>query len=148
MVRTRTTGSTRSQHLPSQSLERRRRALVATVATIVVATAAAVRTISYKRYFPEEYHTSKLSGSEWMDELLNGHSDRLFHNCGMRQHVFHKLKAELQKSGGLKPRRHVDVDEMLGTFLYQAVTNLSVRRVAERFQRSLETVSRSVLVFF
>ncbi|THU78453.1 hypothetical protein K435DRAFT_594715, partial [Dendrothele bispora CBS 962.96] len=74
-------------------------------------------------------------------EMQRGHPDRMKHNLGVHGHVFKKLKKELQEVGSLRPRRHVDTNEILATFLYQATTNLSVRKIAERFQRSFETVS-------
>jgi hypothetical protein len=37
----------------------------------------------------------------------------------------------------------MDIIEQLGIFLYAVVTNLSIRKLAERFQRSTETVQRT-----
>ncbi|KAJ3720642.1 hypothetical protein C8R42DRAFT_94803 [Lentinula raphanica] len=117
---------------------RRRCALIAAVITTVTAVAG-VHSLMYKQLNPEPYHTSSLTGAQWVAELEQGHSERMLHNLGVPQHVFRKLKRELQKEGGLKGRRFVDIEEMLATFLFQSVTNLSVRKVAERFQRSFET---------
>ncbi|THU89592.1 hypothetical protein K435DRAFT_593291, partial [Dendrothele bispora CBS 962.96] len=69
-------------------------------------------------YNPVPYHTSKLTGAEWVKELQDGHQDRMKNNLGIRRHVFRKLKAELQEEGELKPRRHVGTDEMIATFLF------------------------------
>ena len=56
--------------------------------------------------------------------------------------VFSKLKQELVLKGGLSPSRWVDTSEMLAIFLYQVVTNSAIRKAAERFQRSNETISK------
>ncbi|KAE9390709.1 hypothetical protein BT96DRAFT_779705, partial [Gymnopus androsaceus JB14] len=69
-------------------------------------------------YNPEPYHTSALTGAEWVKELKNGHSERMRHNLGVNRYVFAKLCLELRREGGLQPRRHVDVEEMVATFLY------------------------------
>ncbi|THV03776.1 hypothetical protein K435DRAFT_565986, partial [Dendrothele bispora CBS 962.96] len=73
---------------------------------------------SWKRYHPEPYHTSILTGAGWVKELCDGHSDRIKENLGLRRHVFFQLVKVLQQEGGLKPRRHVDIDEIVATFLY------------------------------
>lgn len=104
---------------------RRRCALIAAVIATVAAVAGA-HSYTYKRFNPEPYHTSSLSGADWVKELENGHSDRMLHNLGVRVHVFKKLINELQREGNLQPRRHVTVDEMVATFLFQSSTNLSV----------------------
>ncbi|THU89005.1 hypothetical protein K435DRAFT_617799, partial [Dendrothele bispora CBS 962.96] len=69
-------------------------------------------------YFPDPYHDSVLTGAEWVKELHQGHSDRMKNNLGVHCHVFRRLKKELQTVGSLKPRRHVDTDEIVATFLY------------------------------
>ena len=65
-------------------------------------------------------------------------------SLGTRPSVFLSLESELIRLGGLQPSRWVDTTEKLAIFLYQAATNNSVRKVAERFQRSNETISRCV----
>jgi hypothetical protein len=74
--------------------------------------------------------------------MIDGHPDRLMDNTGVWKHVFKRLKKELVQKGGLMARRHVGITEQIGTFLYQLVTNLSVWKMAERFQRSNETISK------
>ncbi|KAL1697830.1 hypothetical protein EV121DRAFT_219045 [Schizophyllum commune] len=91
--------------------------------------------------FPEDYHTSALSGRAWVQELLDGHRDRMHDSLVVRPYAFRKLESELVRLGGLRRSRWVDVTEKVAIFLYQAATNNSIRKVAERFQRSNETIS-------
>ncbi len=126
---------------PTNHAERQRKALIATIIAVVAA-ASAVHAAYHGRYSPEPYHNSSLSGEQWTHKLLEGHSDQISDNLGIKAHVFHWLKTELQWNGGLKPRWHVRLDEMLATFLHQCTTNLSTQKVAEQFQHSLETISR------
>ena len=97
---------------------------------------------SWNRLNPEPYHTSVLSGQQWVQELLDGHRDRMRDSLGTPAAVFEQLEQDLIRHGGLTPRRYIGTSEQLAIFLYQAVTNCSVRQAAERFQRSNETISR------
>lgn len=134
------------RHLPLHLLhnQRRRRALSSVVILAAVTAAYAAIDNAWNRLHPEPYHTSILSGSAWLQELLNGHRDRMKDNLAVRPTVFRRLEEELVVLGGLQSRRYVDVSEQLAIFLYQAVTNNSIRKTAERFQRSNETISRQV----
>ena len=117
--------------------------VIATVTAIVtVATALAAIEETWNRLNPEPYHTSVLSGHQWVQELLEGHRDRMKNSLGTSAGVFRRLEQELVHLGGLAPRRYIDTTEQLAIFLYQAVTNCSVRQAGERFQRSNETISR------
>lgn len=63
-------------------------------------------------------------------------------NLALRPTTFRRLEKELIVRGGLRHRRHVNTTEQLAIFLYQIVTNNSIRTTGERFQRSNETISR------
>ena len=39
----------------------------------------AMQLYSSPLYWKQPYHTSKLSGEEWVNELINGHYDRIWH---------------------------------------------------------------------
>jgi hypothetical protein len=86
------------------------------------------------------YHTSMLSGVAWVDELMNGHPERIRCELGVHLHVFKKMLAVLQKIG-FQDSKGVTLREQLAIFLYTCVTGLSTRHVGERFQRSNTTVS-------
>ncbi|EJD45179.1 transposase [Auricularia subglabra TFB-10046 SS5] len=87
-------------------------------------------------------HTSVLTGEMWVRELLAGHPARIYDNMAMRQHVFRRLSEWLAVRCDLTDTRWVTKEEQLAIFLYACVTNLSNRKLAERFQRSGDTISR------
>lgn len=137
-----------TQSCPSANTERnnstcRRHAIIATTIATVAATVAVIDA-SWNRLNPEPYHTSALSGRAWVQELLNGHRDRMKDNLALRPIVFQRLEKELIIRGGLRHRQHVDTTEQLAIFLFQIVTNNSICTTGERFQRSNETISRCI----
>jgi hypothetical protein len=89
----------------------------------------------------EPYHTSALTGEEWVVELLSGHPERIHCELGVHLHVFDALVSELRDLGHGNSR-HVSLEEQLAIFLYSCVTGLTIRHVGERFQRSNDTISR------
>ena len=87
------------------------------------------------------YHTSILSGQDWILELINGHPERMHTELGVRVHVFRRMVSALSKAG-MGPSKHVSLEEKLTIFLYASVTGLSIRHLGERFQHSNETISK------
>ncbi|KZV60826.1 hypothetical protein PENSPDRAFT_536394, partial [Peniophora sp. CONT] len=51
---------------------------------------------------PEPYHTSILSGRDWVQELLDGHRNRMKDSLGTRTRVFRVLERELISRGNLR----------------------------------------------
>jgi hypothetical protein len=98
-------------------------------------------------YDKQPYHTSILRGQDWVQELLNGHPERIRTELGLHKHVFMALLAEL-RAIGQADSRHVTLEEQLAIFLYASVTGLSVRHLGERFQRSNETISKYLFKLF
>lgn len=99
---------------------------------------------------PEPYHTSILSGRMWVDELLEGHPDRIYCELGVRKEVFRELVRVLH-AFGITDSRYVTLEEQLAIFLYMSVTGLTTRHTGERFQRSNDTISkyfRKMLIAF
>jgi hypothetical protein len=76
-------------------------------------------------------------------ELITGHPDRIRCELGVNLHVFEKLVQDLRTLGH-SDSRYVSLEEQLSIFLYTCVTGLTVRHVAERFQRSNATISKCV----
>jgi hypothetical protein len=92
-------------------------------------------------YEKRALHTSALTGLGWVDELIEGHPDRIRIALGVRLPVFKALLATLRKMG-YDDSRHVKLREQLAIFLYTCVTSLTTRHVGERFQRSNGTISK------
>ncbi|KAF7366907.1 Transposon en spm sub-class [Mycena sanguinolenta] len=73
---------------------------------------------------PIPYHTSILSGQGWVDELYNGHPNRINTEFGVRRHIFNILIAELRWLG-YGQSRYVSLEEKLGDIpLYVHLWNL------------------------
>ncbi|KAF8240203.1 hypothetical protein L208DRAFT_1233970, partial [Tricholoma matsutake] len=82
----------------------------------------------------EVMHTSRLTGQDWIKELLEGHAKRFHQQMGMNKLVFWKLLHDLQGCCGLRATRHVSAEEQLAIFLRIAQTGLSNPEMQERFQ--------------
>lgn len=117
------------------------RQLIVAAAYAMQVVGVAMTLYSSPLYWKQEYHNSKLSGAEWVQELLEGHPDQIWTELGVRLHVFLILVHELQPLG-LADGRSVGVKEQVDIFLYMCVTGLSIQHVGERFQRSNETISK------
>lgn len=101
----------------------------------------AVAKIAESVYIREAYHTSALSGQDWVLELLAGHPERIHCKLGVYRHTFLALITVL-RALGYKNSRFVSLEEQLAIFLYMAVTGLPLRHVGERFQHSNATISK------
>ena len=96
--------------------------------------AAANATMSYASQFNKKLqHTSRLSGRQWVEELLAGHQKRFYNELGMQKYVFRRLLHVLKQKTGLSGMRHVSVAEQLAIFLHYACRGLSNRALQERF---------------
>jgi len=87
------------------------------------------------------YHTSALSGADWVHELLTGHPECIRVELGVYRSTFTILLKAMDKCG-VKSLRHVSIEEQLSIFLYTVVTGLPCTHVGERFQRSSSTVTK------
>ncbi|KAI0706334.1 hypothetical protein C8Q76DRAFT_587387, partial [Earliella scabrosa] len=63
------------------------------------------------------YHTSALSGLQWLNELRNGHDDRIKTELGVSKEVFTKLVDVLRELGH-GDSRFVSLEEQVAIFLY------------------------------
>lgn len=113
------------------------------IATIAAASQAIVLATQRKEAVP--YHTSILTGMGWVQELLQGHPERIRTELGVHKHIFLVLITELRAVGHTDSKKGVKLEEQLAIFLYMCVTGLTIRHVAERFQRSNETISKYVI---
>ncbi|OCB88108.1 rcc1/blip-II [Sanghuangporus baumii] len=88
--------------------------------------------------------TSKLSGPEYVAKLRNGHPEIFKSAIGMQKHVFDKLLDVLERRGGLRSSKYMCTDEKLAIFLSMATTGMTNREAQNRFQRSADTISKTV----
>ena len=116
------------------------------LALFTFAAGAAALAYNLPLYDKTPYHTSALTGADWVCELLNGHPERIHNELGVHKHIFLGLVAALEQHGETSSR-HVYIEEQLAIFLYTSVTGLSLRHVSERFQRANETTSKFILYF-
>lgn len=128
--------------MPRPTPNLRRRQLIIAAAYFINVVGIATQLYASPLYWKQPYHTSKLSGAEWVKELINGHHDRIWTELGMRVHVFLAFVHELRVTCGLQDSKYVHLDEQAAIFLYMCVTGLSIRHAGERFQRSNETISK------
>src|SRR5690348_4859954 len=99
-------------------------------------------------YYADRYlsnvpcRTSKLSGEDWTQELLEGHPVRFRENARMDRHIFKKLSQRLRRDGILNDTRHCSIEQQLLLFLFICGQAQSTRAAQERFQHSAETIFR------
>ena len=98
---------------------------------------------SYIQKDPIPYHTSILSGHQWVMELISGHPKYIQNELGMSREVFLQLVSELCTQG-CSDTRNIAVEEQLTIFLYILVTGLTIQHVGEQFQRANDTISRYI----
>ncbi|KAF7340828.1 putative nuclease HARBI1-like protein [Mycena sanguinolenta] len=118
----------------------RRRSVVANAVIAIIFFASHL--LGIERPLPRPMHTSILSGSLWIDEILLGHPDRCHRELGMSAALFLLLLAELVATGDLADSRFVSAQEQVAIFVYWLVHGSSQRELQERFQRSGDTISR------
>lgn len=137
------TSSIRSNRLIQsiQTKYKKQKQKLALYTTILGSTAAAI--YWHHNFNKNIQHNSKLSGSQWIKELLQGHTKRIRDNLGVSQEGFIYLEDLLKKKSTLQATKYMGTTEQLGIFLYAVTTDLSMRKLAERFQRSTETINRT-----
>jgi transposase len=119
----------------------------ATACSLLLMMAAAAATRGYaSRFNKTAQHTSKLSGRQWVQELLSGHEDRIHNALGMHKGVFIQLVATLGRDAAVHDTRYVSAEEQIAIFLHYTRRGLSNRALQERFQRSADTVSKCINV--
>jgi hypothetical protein len=115
---------------------------VSDLMTQIIDAAGQATHIYAARFDRHAQHTSHLSGEEWVQELLQGHNNRIYNELGMNKTVFLNLLEVLRIDAGVCGSHYVTAGEQLATFLYYAHHGLSNRALQERFQRSGDTISK------
>ena len=111
-----------------KSIQRQHNLKIAAFLSAVVGGAAVMQYIS-PHLIKTPMYDSKLSGEDWVQELLNGHPGRFYDNLGMSKHVFRKLVQELQIYAGLDDSKHITRCDTVSTcaeqhFPLQTVTSI------------------------
>jgi hypothetical protein len=144
-----TTDTRVAMPLHTEVTDEAKRILLLTLATVMQYVVLGVGLFTAPQYCKEAMHTSVLSGRAWLDELLNGHPDRIYIALGMRKHVFLALVIQIRLMGYVEAQQaQIYLDESLAIFLFTCVTGNAIDHVAERFQHSKSTISEQVLLFF
>ena len=108
-----------------------------TILYLIIAGLLAAR----RQALPQPFHTSILTREAWVAELLLGHPNRIFFSLGVHRDTFIELISVMHQHE-LTDSRHVSLEEQLAIFLHASITGLATRHLAERFQRSNETITR------
>jgi hypothetical protein len=128
-----------TERLNTNRLYRRNAAVFATLA----ATSAVLHHYG-RRIAPIPWHNSIRTGKMFVDELLEGHPERIRSVLGLRKHTFRQLVHELRHRTGVGSTRGITLEESVAITLHFLVTNNSVAQEAELFQRSPDTISQCV----
>ena len=119
--------------LDSSGSEKEEHLLLHYLSLFTFAAGAAALAYGLPLFDKTPYHTSALTGANWVRELLNGHPECICNELGVHKHVFYGLIAALEE-GGVTPSRHIFLEEQLAIFLYTCVAGLSLCYVSEQFQ--------------
>ena len=128
--------------MPTNRLKLRREQLIIAAAYLINVVGVATQLYASPLYWKQSYHTSKLSGAEWVKKLINRHHDQIWTELGMWVHIFLAFVHEPCVVCGLEDSQYIGLDEQAAIFLYMCITRLSIRHVGERFQHSNETISK------
>jgi hypothetical protein len=130
----------------SSEMDEQRHAFMLQMADMAI-TEAAVGAITFATplYTKTPYHTSALSGKNWVLELINGHPECIRCELRVHTHVFWAPIAYL-KNMGYTHSQIVTLKDHLAIFLYKCVTRLSVWHVGEWFQHSNDTISQCIFL--
>jgi hypothetical protein len=109
---------------------------------IIIYTSIKCIEIYASRFNRTPLHTSRLTGDQWVQELIDGHEERFYNEMGMSDAVFTQLLELLVREAGLRDTRYVTAREQLAIFLHYVRRGLSNRALQERFQRSADTISK------
>ncbi|XP_040383089.1 uncharacterized protein LOC102722321 [Oryza brachyantha] len=93
-------------------------------------------------------HTSRLSGRERLEEILEGHVMDCKVAFRMEPHVFKAIANYLREEKLLKDRRHVRIEKTLGMFMFMLSHNASFEDLQYEFKHSGDTIHRHIKSIF
>ena len=110
---------------------------------LLIAQAVGVSSLTGTEKTP--YHTSTLSGANYIQEILGSHSPnkrRIYDALRMPETTFLRLVQWVKEKGILHATKKISTEEQLAMFLKIVGEGASNRTTADRFQHSGDTVSR------
>ncbi|KAI9437102.1 hypothetical protein BJY52DRAFT_1130161, partial [Lactarius psammicola] len=113
-------------------------------AAVVHLVQTAIALYTMPEYWSQLYHTSKLTGEEWVWGLIWGHPNCIYTELGVHLYVFVALVIELQSMGYGDSRNGVAIEEQLAIFLYMCITGLSVRPLVSIFSDQMRPLQGKV----
>ena len=84
-----------------QDYERHQQLILQCTTVVTYAAGAVAVYYGYPLYNKTPYHTSALTGADWVCELLDGHPEHIRNELGVHKEVFHGL-IEALREGGLR----------------------------------------------
>ena len=111
---------------------------------VLVGVALHLYALNIPRLYPQPLHDSRMSGVEKLWEWRGRHEHAMRDTLGIRPLIFERLLHEIRTFSHLPGSRWISAKEQLAIFLYIARDGLNVRKTADTFNRSYETVHRWV----
>ena len=139
MARNKSHKSSKALHTSLIAQRKHRNQVVTLIAAAAVRVVTNLVAISI---FTTPMNTSKLTGMDWVQELLTGHPVWFSDALAMPKHVYWKLVEELQLYAELTHLKYVLLEEQVAMFLHFCKTRGTVRDLWERFQHSPSTISK------
>ena len=85
-----------------------------------------------------------MTGIEKLWEWRGRHDHAMRDTLGVRPLIFDRLLCEIQTYSHLPGSRWISADEQLAIFLYIARDGLNIRKTADTFNRSYDTIHQCV----
>jgi hypothetical protein len=113
------------------------------VGVAVAALAAVALNLAQENLNRKPHHNSALSGDMYTQELIDSaNPHKMAEVLGVDRKVFLLLLEVLIKTTAFSDSTYVRAEEQVAIFLYYGRTNAPLWVVADRFNRSLETIER------
>jgi len=93
-------------------------------------------------------HTSRLSGKERLEEILNGHEKDCCVAFRMEPTIFRDIATFLRSKHLLRDTRGVRIEEQLGFFMFMLSHNATYEDLQYAFKHSGETIHRHIKSIF
>ena len=92
---------------------------------VVLVAASLTRHFSARYYNKTPKNTSKLTGQQWLNELLTGHHQCFYDGMGMNRHIFQALLRKLIRHGLHDTRQNFVLANLVSSTLWLLVEHAS-----------------------